>query len=94
MGIAPIPNLIPMHAAAPSAAPVDLPSARAIDFRGRQEQEQDDATYTPGGREDENHPDEQRASETLEATPETLPDPIFDTESDDQPPPGTISLFA
>jgi hypothetical protein len=62
MEIGPIPNAIPMRMAAPSAAPADVPTTRAIDLR--RQQEQDDATYTPSGRDQR---DDQRADDEVEA---------------------------
>ena len=90
MGIAPIPSLIPMRVSAPSAAPADLPTTRAIDFR--QQQEQDDATYTPGDRDEEKKDGEEQQSfpapgyEMLEAA--------VDAANDELPPQSTISVFA
>lgn len=91
MGIAPIPNLIPMRVSAPSTASPDVPNTQAIDFR-RQQQEQDDATYTPSNREDENEEPEEgqpTASEALQASSSFAPD---DPEDPSQQP--TISVFA
>jgi hypothetical protein len=95
MEIAPIPNLIPMRVSAPSAAPPDVPSTRAIDFRRQQdqdEQNQDDATYTPSGSEEEKqHSGEANHSvfQILQAATETILD-----ELDDSGEQHTISVFA
>ena len=61
MEIAPIPNLIQLRVAAPSAAPADLPTTRAIDFR--RQQDQNDA-YTPGNGQQEDEPNQQAAPES------------------------------
>jgi hypothetical protein len=90
MDILPIQTLIPMRTAAPSTAPADLPTTRAIDFRRQQEQDSD--TYTPSSHEDGKKPDEeaQNDSETVEAVP--------NAESDEAPvepiSQSAISLFA
>ncbi|WP_058189537.1 hypothetical protein [Terracidiphilus gabretensis] len=95
MEIAPIPNLIPIRVSAPSAAPPDVPTTRAIDFRRQQNQdhpEQDDATYTPGGSEDENDQPNQQYHPVLEAL-QAAPS----VRTDDPEEPGeqhTISVFA
>jgi hypothetical protein len=91
MEIAPIPNLISMRVATPAAAPADLPTARAIDFRRQDEQE--DATYTPGGREEEDQPEQSQQDEEQQAGSEML-ETVPDTLSDEQPPQSTISVFA
>ena len=91
MELAPIPNLMPVRVSLASAAPPDVPTTRAIDFR-RQQQEQDDATYTPSGNEEENQrPGEERHSvyQILQAATETILD-----ELDDSGKHHTISVFA
>ncbi|MGA2251654.1 hypothetical protein [Terracidiphilus sp.] len=90
MGIAPIPNLIPVRVSAPSAAPSDVPTTQAIDFR--RQQNEDDATYTPSGSEEENqHSGEENDSvyQILQAATETILD-----ELDDSGKHHTISVFA
>jgi hypothetical protein len=95
MELAPIPNLIPMRLSAPSAASPDVPTTRAIDFRRQQnqdEQNQDDATYTPSGNEKENqHSGEEShpVYQILQAATETILD-----ELDDSGKRHTISVFA
>jgi hypothetical protein len=90
MELAPIPNLIPMRVSAPSAASPNVPTTRAIDFR--RQQDEDDATYTPSGSEDENRHagDESHPSpEALEVAPDAglaAPDELTSQR--------TISLFA
>jgi hypothetical protein len=90
MDILPIQTLIPMRTAAPSTAPADLPTTRAIDFRRQQEQDSD--TYTPSGHEDEKMQGEEPRDDS--ETAETVPD----AESDEVPvepiSQSTISLFA
>ena len=90
MDIGPIPNLIPIHAAAPSPAPADVPTARAIDLRRQQEQDSD--TYTPGGhKEEKNHGEGSgEVPETAEATPSAESCAALD-ELNSQ---STISVFA
>jgi hypothetical protein len=94
MEIAPIPNLLPMRVATPASTPIDLPTTRAIDLR--RQQDQDDATYTPSGHQDDrNHPGDepQPSPEILETAPADTPDEP-NIEPDDLTPPSTISLFA
>jgi hypothetical protein len=89
MEIAPIPNLVSMRIAAPSAAPTEVPTTRAIDFRRQQDQED---AYTPAGSDEENSQTDdgdQLAYKMLLATAETSsagPD-----DSAEQP---SISVFA
>ena len=94
MELAPIPNVMPVRVSAPTAAPPDVPTARAIDFRRQQNQhEQDqDATYTPSGSEEENqHSGEENDSvfQILQAATETILD-----ELDDSGKHHTISILA
>jgi hypothetical protein len=90
MDIVPIQNLIPTRTAAPSAAPADVPTTRAIDFRRQQKQDSD--TYTPNGHEEEKRQGEEgrNDSETLEAAPNAEPDPALDEPISQS----TISVFA
>jgi hypothetical protein len=95
MELAPIPNLMPVRVSPASAAPPDVPTTRAIDFRRQQNQdgqEEDDATYTPNRNEEENqHSGEKDDSvyQILQAATETLLD-----ELDDSGKHHTISIFA
>ena len=89
MEIAPIPNLIPMRPAAPSAAPADLPTARAIDFR--RQQDQDDATYTPSRREEaKKHGEKSQNDYEAETAPDYEPDAALNEPISQS----TISVFA
>ena len=78
MGIAPIPNLIPVRISASSAGPPDVPTARAIDFRRQQGQgDEQDATYTPGGSQRENDQlgeEDQSAYQAFASAQEAAPD--------------------
>ena len=87
MEIAPIPNLVSIRIAAPSAAPTEVPTTRAIDLR--RQQDQDDA-YTPGNSEDENdHPNDEPERSVVEAAQAVRNESLGDV-----PPESTISFFA
>ena len=88
MGIAPIPNLVSMRVAAPSAAATEVPTTRAIDLR--RQHDQDDA-YTPAGSDEENsQPDEEQpAYKILLAIAETS-----SAGPDDPEEQHSISVFA
>ena len=90
MEIAPIPNLSLVRSPAPSAAPADLPTTRAIDFR--RQQDHDDATYTPSRSEHgKKHAEKgQDDSETVETLPDFEPDAALDEPISQS----TISVFA
>jgi hypothetical protein len=90
MEIGPIPNLIPMRMAAPSATPTDVPTTRAIDLR--RQQEQDDATYTPSGRKNGKESDEEQ-QDCLE-TAQMAAGVGLDAASGEPISPRTISVFA
>jgi hypothetical protein len=90
MEIAPIPNLIPMRPSAPSAAPADLPTTRAVDLR--RQQDQDDATYTPSRRE-EGKKHGEKGPNNYEAA-ETAPDSDPDAALNEPISRSTISVFA
>ncbi len=90
MELAPIPNRMPVRVSASAAAPPDVPTARAIDFR--RQQEEDDATYTPSGSEEEKQPSGEKDDsvyQILQAATETILD-----ELDDSGKHHTISVFA
>lgn len=90
MEIGPIPNLVPMRMAVPSTTPPDVPTTRAIDLR--RQQEQDDATYTPSGRENGKESDEEQqdGSEAVQMAADAGPA----AASDEPVSPRTISVFA
>ena len=94
MDIIPIHNLPVLRLAAPAAAPSELVTTRAIEFRPQEQ----DATYTPGhGGEEQPEGDPQSDRESYEfsadSQPEIFPE-TFPESLPDEPHQGTISLFA
>lgn len=91
MEIGPISNAIPMRMAAPSAMPADVPTTRAIDLR--RQQEQDDATYTPSGRDQQGHHRADDEIETVMAEEARAEDALVNLPGE-APSESTISVFA
>jgi hypothetical protein len=106
MGIAPVQNLLPMQVKLPAAETPQTERARAVEFRGQEQ----DATYTPGGgaeddadrdgsspegsSQDERQADAQIVEVQADSVPDETPSAAVPGPTDEPPAESTISVFA